>query len=99
MKNLLQALNTWNVSLEERKKILCTLKKTLISPGKISLKLNYSVLIMFYSLGYDVLDLHFWPILNKYLNVLSSFDEIISEKRSILLTNDICHVKSALLVR
>lgn len=67
-------------------------------PEKMSLKLNYSVLLMFYSLGCDNLDAHFWPLLNKYLNVLCSLDEIISGKRSILLTTDICHVKSALMV-
>lgn len=95
---MLQALNIWIISAEERQRILSTLNQTLKSPEKMSLKLNYSILTMFYGLGCDVLDLHFWPALDKYLNVLSSLDQIIAGKRSISLTTDICHVKSALLV-
>ena len=84
--------------MRERNQILNKLNFTLKSPEKMSLKSNYSTLMMFYGLGCDVLDLHFWPFLDKYLNVLCSLDEIISGKRSFSLTTDICHVKSALLV-
>lgn len=69
-----------------------------MSPEKMSLKLNYRILLMFCGLGCEILDMFFWPNLNKYLNVLASLDEIISGKRSILLCTDICNVRSALLV-
>lgn len=95
---LMRALNTWNISVEEKGKILVTIKKTLMNPEKMSLKLNYGILLMFYSLGCDNLDAHFWPLLSKYLNVLCSLDEIISGKRSISLTTDICHVKAAVIL-
>lgn len=93
-----QAFNVWNINVEQRKKLQITLNNTLQNTEKMSLKLNYSVLLMFYGLGCDALDVHFWPILETYLNVLASFDEIIPRKRSIQFTTDICRVRSALLV-
>ncbi|XP_075219177.1 uncharacterized protein LOC142323443 isoform X2 [Lycorma delicatula] len=87
---LSKVLHTWTIEMKQQMDIVRQLLQLLLDKN-ISLQSQYGAIVCLISLGYRILFMYFWPVMERYFPLLE-------EKYKTCSSADIAHVKGAIMM-